>query len=67
MGEWIDVKERLPENKPGKWSNYVIALCDNGEIFKLCCMGHYWQRSRSFVESEAECVTHWMPIPEPKK
>lgn len=63
MCEWISVDERLPESMPDRWSEDVIALCDNGCIFRLAIYGEYWQRSTAFVESGADRVTHWMPIP----
>ncbi|MTI72574.1 MAG: DUF551 domain-containing protein [Stenotrophomonas sp.] len=65
MGEWISVKDRLPESSGGQWSADVIALCDNGEVFRLACQGDYWQRSAAFIESGADRVTHWMPLTYP--
>lgn len=60
--EWVSVDERLPESSEGVWSKEVIALGDAGDIFKLSCMGAYWQRSKSFIESDSEKITHWMPL-----
>ena len=65
MSEWISVEDRLPESSDGRWSKDVIALCDNGEVFRLACMGDYWQGSTAFIESGADRVTHWMPLPDP--
>lgn len=60
---WISVEDRLPESKPGMWSDPVIALADNGEIFELSCMSTYWNRSSAFIDSGAEKVIAWMPFP----
>ena len=60
--DWISVNDRLPESKEGVWSKEVIALGDSGDVFKLSCMGSYWQRSKAFIESESENITHWMPL-----
>lgn len=65
MSEWISAENRLPESTGEQWSQDVIALCDNGEVFRLACMGDYWQRSAAFIESGATRVTHWMPLPDP--
>ncbi len=65
MSDWVDVEECLPENEPGMWSGPVIALADNGEIFRLACMGGCWQRTKAFVDSGATEVTHWMPLEYP--
>ena len=46
MGEWISVKDRLPESSGGQWSADVIALCDNGEVFRLACQGIFEARGR---------------------
>jgi hypothetical protein len=63
---WIDVKERLPDSTSVQWSYDVIALADNGYVFKLACMGTYWQRTHDFVDVGATEVTHWMPLIYPK-
>jgi hypothetical protein len=60
---WIDAEDRLPESEPDTWSHPVIALADNFEIFELSCMGNYWQRSKAFVDSGAEKVICWIPLP----
>lgn len=65
MSNWISVKDRLPESSKGKWSRDVIALCDNGNVYRLAVMGDYWQRSQEFIASGAESVTHWMPLEPP--
>lgn len=40
---WISVDDHTPENQEGKWSKDVIALSDTGDVFRLACMGGYWQ------------------------
>jgi hypothetical protein len=60
--QWISVDDRLPESKKDRWSAEVIALSDTGDVFKLTCMGTYWQRTQAFVDSGAEKITHWMPL-----
>jgi hypothetical protein len=60
--EWISVSDRLPESKKDMWSREVIALSDTGDVFKLSCMGSYWQRSKAFIDSGSEKITHWMPL-----
>lgn len=64
---WIKVEDKLPESKDGMWSAEVIALGDAGDIFKLSCMGEYWQRSKAFIDSESQRITHWMPLNYPEK
>lgn len=59
---WISVDERLPEHQNGKWSKDVIALSDSGDVFRLACMGSYWQRTQAFIDSGATKITHWMPL-----
>ncbi len=61
MCEWIECKDRMPENKPGLWSPPVIVLMQSGEIFRASAMGDYWQR-REEMKDEGEVVA-WMPIP----
>ncbi|QKJ88025.1 DUF551 domain-containing protein [Paramixta manurensis] len=60
--KWISVERQLPESKEGQWSKEVIALSDTGDVFKLSCMGSYWQRTTAFIESGSSKVTHWMPL-----
>lgn len=60
--DWISVETQLPESKEGRWSKEVIALSDTGDVFKLSCMGAYWQRTKAFIESGSSKITHWMPL-----
>lgn len=59
---WISCSERMPENNPGKWSIPVAVLTDTGDVFKLSCMGGYWQRTQAFIDSGGR-ITHWMSLP----
>ncbi|HDR2537656.1 TPA: DUF551 domain-containing protein [Enterobacter ludwigii] len=60
--DWINVDFQLPENQEGKWSKDVIALSDSGDLFRLACMGGYWQRTQAFIDSGSTKITHWMPL-----
>lgn len=60
--QWISTESRLPESQEGKWSKEVIALGDAGDIFKLSCMGSYWQSTEAFIKSQSTKITHWMPL-----
>ncbi len=61
MSEWILASEKLPDSKPGTWSEPVIALTWSGDILKISCMGDYWQRPAAMDEGDS--VLAWMPIP----
>lgn len=67
MSHWISVEDDLPDSDREMWSRPVIAPADNGEVFRLSCMGRYWQRSGAFEASGASEITHWMPFLEPPK
>lgn len=67
MSKWIKCSERLPESKCGCWSKEVAAVSNLGDVFKLSCMGDYWQRSKAFVDSGAEEITHWISLPAPSE
>lgn len=66
MSEWIDCRVELPKNLEGHWSKEVIALSDSGDVFRLACMGGYWQRTKAFIDSGATKITHWMPLEYPE-
>lgn len=65
MGEWISVKDRLPEqfvsvivympNEKPFPTVHEGYLADNGKWYSAHCM-------RGIKE-----ITHWMPLPEPPK
>lgn len=57
MGEWISIKDRLPEQYTD-----VIVLYDFGRV------GVNWtNKENEFIEHSDCKVTHWMPLPEPPK
>ncbi|MEX1839115.1 DUF551 domain-containing protein [Enterobacter cloacae] len=62
LTDWISVDDHNPENREGRWSEDVIALSDTGDVFRLACMGGYWQRTQAFIDSGATKITHWMPL-----
>ena len=56
---WISVKNRFPKDY-----QYVIALEDDGEIYKLMFTtnqeGNFWRDIHDYYYHN---VTHWMPLP----
>ena len=63
MGEWVSVKERLPD-RPGK---YLIA-CMKHERYREISTAMFG--TRYFVMTGHRThwkITHWMPLPEPQK
>ena len=61
---WISVNDRLPESKPGQWSKDVVAIAYDGMVYKIACMGDYWQRPKAFVDNESGYITHWIELPD---
>jgi hypothetical protein len=54
-GEWIDVKERIPDWSDGKvlvFTKYGFSVCER-------TTSNRWQGQY------ANWITHWMPLPEP--
>ena len=72
--EWIDVKDRLPDNKEHDW---VLAQVveDNGFMHIPKVMEYRQLKNDWFEETYgwlsehngAFTVTHWMPLPQPPK
>ena len=63
-GEWIPVKERLPE-EDGK---YIVCWC--GEWGASICFAEYSKCGKYWYErngSEYRGITAWMPLPKPYK
>ena len=59
MPEWISVTDRLPPN-----ANDVLVFSDE------CIDIGYLSPSRKLwivYSTHGNCVTHWMPLPEPPK
>ena len=76
MSKWISVDDKLPEKKQ-EW--YLISTNCDAPNEKVVTMAFY-DYAASFKEavwlthndgyrldSEWECVTHWMSLPEPPK
>lgn len=64
---WVACSDRPPESKAGMmWSKEVAAVSNLGDVFKLSCMGDYWQRTSEFIDSGATSITHWIYLPEEK-
>ena len=71
-GEWISVKERLPES-----DNLVLVSADGKPIENVTLVGAYElavydpEEKEWILEMWPEWgdvkVTHWMPLPEPPK
>ncbi|AGN89451.1 hypothetical protein Eta_005 [Serratia phage Eta] len=55
---WVACSDRLPESKPGVWSKEIVAVTNLGDVFKLSCIGGYWQRTSEFIDSGATSITH---------
>lgn len=71
MNEWIDVKERLPENDDTVIANYQ---CRGGAwrisevIFDGYDQPDHLDKDAWYVDGYVvERVTHWMPLPDPPK
>lgn len=60
-GEWISVKERLPEDSGG------VNLCTRSGIVGTGFYDKYTKNWVQYYSGGALCVdvTHWMPLPEP--
>lgn len=65
MGEWISVKDALPESG----GEYIVYDMINEKVSH-----DYWQvfegfgaKFDSFWNHYGDFVTHWMPLPEPPK
>lgn len=78
MGEWISVKDRLPEN-----DGEYLVYTESGDIFNAqfdsCCgengefgawHSYYDGHTLGFLDADwmpYDGITHWMPLPEPPK
>lgn len=61
FGEWISVKERLPE----KWGSY-LAWVINHRI-EIAVFSSEWCLDNTDGAGLEGDITHWMPLPEPPK
>lgn len=73
-GEWISVRERLPENDWGKhWKErkYYLVFTKPSGLMNVAVYGYkehdWWIDRNSCVldKKNYKEVTHWMPLPEP--
>lgn len=75
MGEWISVKDRLPELElaEAKANDIDILRClafiKNRRAQNGAYVGQAWFDGEYFIDSDCIIldVTHWMPLPEPPK
>ena len=66
MGEWISVKERLPEPTGNQRGFYLVAL-SNGVVKELAFEFEHYDNMLFDVgwHEKSYPVTHWMPLPDP--
>ena len=62
--EWVDVKDRLPEEKVNCIVHYKHAYCNNDGYWAI---GFCFYDGEKFQFEQAYKVTHWMPMPQPPK
>lgn len=63
MSEWVNVKEKLPEND----TRVLVYLVDGDyEVFNYCDDG-YWHKGVYGSQCYATLVTHWKNLSPPKK
>ena len=61
MMDWIDVKERLPE-EDGQYLVYGIGLASRADHY---ANGQWWKQHGWQPDELKRKVTHWMPLPQP--
>ena len=64
--EWISVKDRLPELEEDVLA-YDPSLESISVGYLSAFLGHNPTWVIDFGQSISDCVTHWMPLPEPPK
>lgn len=66
--KWISVEERLPETQAS-----ILIVIKDGEDVRIAIGNRTgWIPHRYYIDGghyvvDADCVTHWMPLPEPPK
>ena len=66
VGEWISVKDRLPERK---WIDYLVATklrTDGSRGFNIAWLNDdngVWKSNDEWICDGREIVTHWRPLP----
>lgn len=69
MSEWINVKERLPQEDPDAYILFTDGTLTlfgryfNGNSYKEECL---WKPENGWVHSSAN-IKYWMPLPEAPK
>ena len=61
MGEWISVKDRLPDKQD------LYLVYSSGTYTVQWFNGYEWVIYSDEWAFEAHEITHWMPLPEPPK
>jgi len=66
-GDWISVKDGLPEVEKSEYSIDVLTISDYGVKIGFCDIGRkeWWLTTDS--DEMLHNVTHWMPLPAPPK
>lgn len=65
IGNWVDVKDRLPE----KGLNVLVNVLDFEDDENFMFVAKFYNDSFSIPYDPAQTtkVTHWMPLPKPPK
>lgn len=67
MSEWIDIEKRLPDKR----EQYIVYSEDYGMVTCLIWHEGRWvdinDAGEPSLTEYGDCVTHWMPLPEPPK
>lgn len=71
MGEWIDVKDKLPKFNKSVLVCYIDKhkrkSIDKGYLECIDSRGHQFRFGKSVSVTHTYDATHWMPLPEPPK
>lgn len=62
--EWIDVNDRLPEEKSNGYSDFVLVSC-GGFVYRSR-YDHKYNKWLDEPNVGTTRFTHWMPLPKPK-
>ena len=76
VGEWISVKDRLPE-EDGRYITYRAGInygitcetlfCVQPTNYRIPTKNYFYFRNSMGYQCVCTDVTHWMPLPEPPK
>jgi hypothetical protein len=65
MDEWVDVDNKLPDEKMNCLVHYVHSYSNNDGFY---AMGLVFYNGVSFqFDNISYRITHWMPLPEPPR